>query len=76
MIENVENAPNDAKMFKAVQELKRQPYENPVVKQDGKYITNNQANLVKSILNETIDVQMIKDLNHHRAKYKSMLQRL
>tara|TARA_B100000123_G_scaffold149261_1_gene110401 strand:+ start:57 stop:626 length:570 start_codon:yes stop_codon:yes gene_type:complete len=41
-----------------------------------KNITNNQANLVKSILNETIDVQMIKDLNHHRAKYKSMLQRL
>ena len=40
-----------------------------------KNITNNKANLVKSILNETIDIQMVKDLNHHRAKYTNMLQR-
>ena len=40
-----------------------------------KNITNNEANLVKSILNEAIDVQMVKDLNHHRAKYMNMLQR-
>jgi len=30
IVENVESAPNDAKMFKAVGELKRKPYENPV----------------------------------------------
>ena len=37
-----------------------------------KNITANEENLVKTILNETIDVQMEKDLNHHRAKYTSM----
>ena len=43
LIENIESAPNDAKMFKAVAELKKKPYENPVVKEDGKYVTNNQT---------------------------------
>ena len=43
IIENIQSAPNDAKMFRAVQELKRKPYENPVVKENGKYIKGNQA---------------------------------
>ena len=37
-----------------------------------KNITANEENIVEVILNETIDVQMAKDLNHHRAKYTSM----
>ena len=34
-----------------------------------KKITDDHENTVLSILNESIDAQMIKDLNHHRAKY-------
>ena len=34
-----------------------------------KKITDNHESTVRSILNESINTQMIKDLNHHRAKY-------
>ena len=36
-----------------------------------KKITRNHENTVLSILNENIKTQMIKDLNHHRAKYRN-----
>lgn len=34
-----------------------------------KKITDDHESIIRSILNESIDIQMIKDLNHHRAKY-------
>ena len=37
-----------------------------------KNITSNHENAILSILKEDIHTQMIKDLNHHRAKYKHM----
>ena len=40
-----------------------------------KDITENEENLVKLILNETIYVQMMRDLNHHRVKYVNMFQK-
>jgi len=39
-----------------------------------KNITNAEEIMVSDILNETIDVQMKKDLNHHRAKYINKFQ--
>ena len=39
-----------------------------------KTITLNDKNIISSILNESIDIQMRKDLKHHRAKYINKLQ--
>ena len=39
-----------------------------------KNITLNDEKIISSILNENIDIQMRKDLNHHRAKYIDKLQ--
>ena len=40
-----------------------------------KRITENEKDTVLSILNESIESQMVKDLNHHRARYADKLQR-
>ena len=40
-----------------------------------KRITENERDTVLSILNESIESQMMKDLNHHRARYADKLQR-
>ena len=34
-----------------------------------KNVTHSEKEIVLSILNEDIEIQMMKDLNHHRAKY-------
>ena len=34
-----------------------------------KNVTDSEKKIVLSILNEDIEIQMMKDLNHHRAKY-------
>ena len=34
-----------------------------------KSVTDSEKEIVLSVLNEDIEVQMVKDLNHHRAKY-------
>ena len=34
-----------------------------------KNVTHSETEIVLSILNEDIEIQMMKDLNHHRAKY-------
>ena len=34
-----------------------------------KNVTDSEKETVLSILNEDIEIQMVKDLNHHRAKY-------
>ena len=36
-----------------------------------KSVTDSEKEIVLSVLNEDIEVQMVKDLNHHRAKYKA-----
>ena len=38
-----------------------------------KNITNSEKEIVSSVLNEDIEIQMVKDLNHHRAKYAAIL---
>ena len=38
-------------------------------------ITENEKGTVMSILNESIESQMMKDLNHHRARYADKFQR-
>ena len=34
-----------------------------------KNVTDSEKEIVLSVLNEDIEIQMVKDLNHHRAKY-------
>ena len=34
-----------------------------------KNVTDSKKEIVSSVLNEDIEIQMVKDLNHHRAKY-------
>ena len=34
-----------------------------------KNVTDREKKIVLSVLNEDIEIQMVKDLNHHRAKY-------
>ncbi len=34
-----------------------------------KNLTDSEKKIVLSVLNEDIEIQMMKDLNHHRAKY-------
>ena len=38
-----------------------------------KNITDSEKEIVSSVLNEDIEIQMVKDLNHHRAKYAAIL---
>ena len=38
-----------------------------------KNITDREKEIVLSVLNEDIETQMVKDLNHHRAKYAAKL---
>ena len=38
-----------------------------------KKITDSEREIVLSVLNEDIEIQMVKDLNHHRAKYAAKL---
>ena len=38
-------------------------------------ITENEKDIVLSVLNESINIQMMKDHNHHRAKYAGKVQR-
>ena len=38
-----------------------------------KNITDSEKEIVSSVLNEDIEIQMVKDLNHHRAKYQAKL---
>ena len=38
-----------------------------------KNVTDSEKEIVLSILNEDIEIQMVKDLNHHRAKYAAKL---
>ena len=38
-----------------------------------KNITGREKKIILSVLNEDIEIQMVKDLNHHRAKYAAKL---
>ena len=38
-----------------------------------KNLTHSEKEIVLSVLNEDIEIQMVKDLNHHRAKYAAKL---
>ena len=38
-----------------------------------KNVTDSEKEIVSSVLNEDIEIQMVKDLNHHRAKYAAIL---
>ncbi len=60
IIMNVENARDDAKMFKAVKNLKRKPYENPIIhNEEGKTVTNPKE--IYKIINQHFKNQFNKD---------------
>ena len=40
-----------------------------------KNVTDSEKEIVLSVLKEDIEIQMVKDHNHHRAKYADKLQR-